>query len=140
MVNSLNDIQRFKKQSFLWLLVYGVARGVVRVVPMVCLSIFLLAGLDRWVEMAIWGRQVVWFLMALSALLLFLSGFYPFSIFSLMEQSQKLAEREPALRSDDLCLAVELAASVPSEGTSQQLQETFLMATANKEQLKGRGK
>lgn len=135
-MNETKTVQRFLKLSSAGVAVLGAARGLSRALPVAIGGIVVLASLDRWVELAPWGRQAVWALFAIGAAVGFVSGFMPFRLFSLFERSKNLSMRNPGLRPDDLRIAAEFSLPADSleesEGVSSELREAFLSATSQK--------
>lgn len=129
-MNSAAFIQRFSKNVTRVLLALGFLKGLIRALPFLFVAFMTLSVLDIKVEIPIWGLRLLWLWAVLGAGVLFASGFFPVSMFSIREKAKNLQQRTPDMRSDELRVAVELA--VQEGGVSQELREVFLQRMAEK--------
>ncbi len=129
--HSHEQIQKFLRKADAAFVFRSALKGICRAVPVAFLAVLVLAGLDRSVEIAAWGRQLLWFLGALGCVFAFASGFYPLSLLTLLSKSQYLAKHGQTIRPDDLRIALELATGT-SDGTSHELRERFVADVADR--------
>ncbi len=125
-MTTASTIRSFKSTSTVALVVLCVVRGLVRLAPIVFGGLLVLSGLDRWVELASWGRQVLWLIVFGGGAIAFVSGFLPFSLFSTGQRSIQLSRRSSALREDDFRIAMEFSRASASSGTSDELRAAFI--------------
>ncbi|OVE76784.1 hypothetical protein BVX98_04800 [bacterium F11] len=130
------SIQRFNRRANVTLVVFALLRGILRAVPVLLLGFLLISALDHWLEIPYWGRQVLWFLVVVSACGYFLSPFFPFLIFSMKSKAHHLYENKKrksssTLRPDELCLALNLSHQKDSPGISSELRVGYLQKVAD---------
>jgi len=127
-------VRRFVRWSGVIVGVQCALRGIVRSFPFVMLGLVTLGILDHWLNLPPLLRQGAWIFLVAGGLLLFASGFWPTSLFTLRSRSECLSRRAgaaegrvPRLRSDDLKIAFELAQSPDRPGTSAELVQQYLV-------------
>jgi len=97
-------------------------------------------GIDHWLQVPTWGRQLIWFIFLFSGSMLIFSGFWPISIFTIKERSRNLAIHQKLkengfskgqLRFDDLWILSEFLNQIErkkafSEGISTDLIDVYI--------------
>ncbi|MCG3203704.1 MAG: hypothetical protein KCHDKBKB_00376 [Elusimicrobia bacterium] len=125
-MNPERTVKLFLLKSSLALAVMAGLRGTLLALPVLLGGGVLLLSVTQWIQLAPWGRQVLWMGWVSGVLGAFSSAFFPLKMFSLQERSQRLFEQRVLRRFDDLQLAAEFSKSFLSDGTSHEIRQEFV--------------
>jgi len=134
-MSSKERLRRFNRQSACAVSTLCLFRGALRCIPAIVLMGMMAVAMNHWMQIPLWGNQVLWIFCVLVSLGFLSSGFFPLKIFSVKEKSKTLSDRlasmdkkasKGLLRKDELVIALQMAVSKDEDGISSELKLEYL--------------